>query len=150
MKKTVCIIAVLMIMISVYNIATAEDHHDIFMKGWEFYNQANYAKAEKLFRKSLPLLFKDADKGDATASYRLGWLYENGIVLKADNEEAVFWYGKGAELGDDSSQYMLGTMYENGQGVEKNIEEAIKWYRKAAEQKNESAVEALKRLEKAK
>lgn len=145
MKQHIVIFAVFAILFSTGTVL-ASDHHEIFMKGWEYYKQEDYAKAERLFRKSLSLMFRDADRGDATALFRLGWMYENGMVFKTDNEEAVFWYRKAAELGDATSQYFLGVMYEDGKGVRKSIEEAVKWYGKAAAQKDESAIDALKRL----
>ena len=58
-------------------------------------------------------------------------MYENGIGVKKDNDEAVKWYREAAEQGHADAQYNLGYMYEKGLGVKKDKAEAEKWFRKA-------------------
>jgi TPR repeat protein len=87
----------------------------------------DYATALRLYK---PL----ADKGDASAQYSLGTMYEAGQGVPQDYGEAAKWYRKAADQGDSHAQNNLGTMYEAGQGVPQDYGEAAKWYRKAADQ----------------
>ena len=100
---------------------------DAFKKGFEFFNQENYAEAAKWFRKA-------ADQGDGQAQNNLGVCYGKGQGVPQDYTEAVKWYHKSAKQGFAAAQYNLGCCYDNGQGVPQDYEEAVKWYRKSAEQ----------------
>ena len=95
------------------------------------YRQGNYATAIAGFRKL-------AERGNVSAQYNLGLIYEDGRVPK-DDKQAMFWYRKAAEQGDAIAQRNLGVMYEDGQGVPKDDKQAVFWYRKAAEQGNARA-----------
>ena len=85
------------------------------------------------------LNLSSAEKGDATAQFNLGVMYDNGQGVEQDYAEAVKWYRKAAMQGVASAQLNLGIMYANGQGVTKDEYEAVKWFRKAAEQGDASA-----------
>ena len=41
-----------------------------------------------------------ADRGDITSQYHLGVIYEQGIGVKPDMEEAIRWYRISAQRGD--------------------------------------------------
>ena len=75
-----------------------------------------------------------AERGNSSAQYNLGVLYDNGRGVRKDYKEAVKWYRKAAEQGLAGAQNNLGVLYDNGQGVRKDYKEAVKWYRKSAEQ----------------
>ena len=76
-----------------------------------------------------------AEKGDATSSFMLAGLYENGFGgVSQDAAEALKWYRKAAEQGNVRAQYHLGYCYFKGQGVAQDYVEAFRWYREAAEQ----------------
>ena len=100
---------------------------DAFKKGFEFFNQENYAEAARWYRKA-------AEQGNVAAQYYLGVCYASGQGVPQDYAEAVKWYRKAAEQGYAKAQYNLGVCYDNGQGVPQDYAEAVKWYRKAAEQ----------------
>ena len=89
--------------------------------------------------KSIKLLRKAADKGNAKAQRSLGVRYHDGNGVEKDLVEAVKWYRKAAAQGLAQAQHNLGWCYDNGEGIEKNTLEAVKWYRKAAEQGNAKA-----------
>ena len=82
-----------------------------------------------------------AERGDVSAQFNLGWIYDNGEGIPQDYVEAAKWYQMAAEQGNALAQYMLGEMYLTGKGVLQDDDEAFKWYRMAAEQED---VEALK------
>ena len=74
----------------------------------------------------------NAEKGQAWAQGKLGWMFNNGQGVPQNYEEAFKWYSKAAEQGDAWAQNNLGVMYHNGQGVQRDYVEAYKWYSLAA------------------
>lgn len=56
---------------------------------------------------------KAAEQGYAPAQQNLGFLYENGIVVKKDLSEAAKWYRKAAEQGDATAQANLDKLNKN-------------------------------------
>src|ERR1700733_1267236 len=74
------------------------------------YGRNDYATA-------LPLLLLLADRGNATAQYRLGHMYDDGTGVTQDYVAALRWYRLAADQGIAAAQFGLGTIYENGQSV---------------------------------
>ncbi len=81
-----------------------------------------------------------ADSGHSRAQFILAYMYEFGIAVTANSEEAVKWYQRSAEQGYARAQNFLGWMYEMGKGVAQNRAEALKWLRKAADQGSDDAM----------
>jgi hypothetical protein len=77
---------------------------------------------------------KNAEQGVAEAQFSLGILYDQGIGVSQDYEQAVYWVTKAAEQGYAKAQFFLGGMYSNGQGVTQDDKQAAYWITKAAEQ----------------
>ena len=98
-----------------------------YVKGLECYTKKNYKNAFTYFMKA-------AEGNHVTAQNYIGWMYQKGYGVVADNVEAVKWYRKAADHGNIDAQYNLGFMYEKGYGVSNDYAEAFKWYSKAAEQ----------------
>jgi len=69
----------------------------------------------------------EADQGDASAQFKLGYDYNIGQGVKQDYSEAVKWYHKAAEQGDAKAQLGLGLCYSAGTGVPQNDIEAYVW-----------------------
>eukprot|EP00729_Bicosta_minor_P002196 gene2196-biopygen23796 len=86
--------------------------------------------------KRLRKLVHDRSPGRHTpiAQSQLGVMYENGIGVKVDHDEAVKLYQLGAKAGNSHAQCYLGLMYDRGRGVKQDNVQAFKWYRLAAEQ----------------
>ena len=80
-----------------------------------------------------------AEEGHLSAQFNLGAAYENGIDVKQDYGEAIYWYQKAAEQGHAPSQNNLGSMYHNGRGVPQDDATAVNWYRLAARRGNPTA-----------
>ena len=80
-----------------------------------------------------------AERGDPTAQYLLGSLYEHGQGVPQSLQEAIKWYRKAAEQGNPEAQFSLALACMFGQGTAQSYEEAAKWFRKAAEQGNPAA-----------
>ena len=73
-------------------------------------------------------------------------MYQNGLGVRQDYEEAVRWYRESADNGNASGQYNLGYMYRHGYGVEQDYDEAVSWWIKAARQGNNNAQTELRDL----
>jgi len=98
-----------------------------FDQGYEAARAGNYQRAVALWQ---PL----AEKGDASAQYTLGWMFESGQGVKQSYQQAILWYRKAANQGDVAAQYVLGTMYKKGTGVTQDSQQALAWFLKAAHQ----------------
>lgn len=100
-------------------------------------------EAQKLVKR-----WTDAERGDVGALNYLGNLYEKGVEVLKDYEEAFRWFQKSAELGDTYAQIKLGEFYFNGLGVEPDIIQAYTWFNIAAENGIRSSVQRRDFLEK--
>jgi TPR repeat protein len=92
----------------------------------------------------LPLAFKEflaaAKEGHADSQFNLALMYERGIGIGKDEQEAVVWYGKAASQGNAAAQFNLGVLYENGRGTKMDFAKANEWYRKASAQGDALAI----------
>lgn len=84
-----------------------------------------------------------AEKGDPSAQYNVGLMYEQGYGVAPDLALAVAWFEKAAARGEANAQYRLGSLYYQGQGVPKDLQQAAAWYKKAAESGSTPAQAAL-------
>lgn len=75
-----------------------------------------------------------AESGHVEAQFNLGAIYEAGLGVSKDPEEAAGWYAQAAGKGHAKAQYNLGVMYAEGRGVPRDDARAATWMRKAAEQ----------------
>src|SRR5436305_1724767 len=80
-------------------------------------------------------LTKRALKGDADASFRLGYRVAFGRNRNRPTNwaDAVRLWKQAARAGHGRAQFYLGTCYDLGRGVAKNVPMALKWYQRAAE-----------------
>ena len=90
--------------------------------------------------------FDAAEKGDAIAQFKVGYMYYYGQGPAENYESAFEWFMKSALQGFAPAEHKIGFMYEDGEGTERNFEEAVKWYQKAAEHGDEAAKEHLEEL----
>ena len=73
-----------------------------------------------------------AERGDANAQARLGYMYEMGRGVPQNYRLAVYWYGRAAQQGHSGAQYLLSFMFDRGKGVPPDHIEAHKWMNLAA------------------
>jgi len=73
-----------------------------------------------------------AERGDANAQTRLGFMYEHGLGVPQDFGLAVYWYTCAAAQGYAAAQYLLGLMYDKGLGVVRSDVLAYMWLNLAA------------------
>ena len=88
-------------------------------------------------------LMKKAEEGDASAQYRLGFMYDAGQGVPQDFREVVRWYRAAAEQGHVSAQFNLGFLYFMGEAIPQDYKEAFRWYRASAVQGNSKAQNSL-------
>ena len=93
---------------------------------------------------NLPLAYKEflasAEKGHADSQFNVALMYERGIGVAKNLEEAVVWYRKSALQGNSAAQFNLGVLYENGIGTKVDFAKANEWYRKASVQGDALAI----------
>ena len=77
-------------------------------------------------------LIPRAERGDANAQARLGFMYEHGLGVPQDYSLAVYWYTCAAAQGYSAAQYLLGLMYDKGLGVVRSDVLAYMWLNLAA------------------
>ncbi len=87
------------------------------------------AEAQKILTTTRPR----AEKGDASAQYNLGVLYDRGLGVEQDYDQARKWYRKAADQRYGRAEHNLGIMYESGKGVAKNTTQAAHWFRRGAD-----------------
>jgi hypothetical protein len=76
-----------------------------------------------------------ANKGDAFAQNRLGFIYgSNERGVSQDHKTEFKWYSLAAKQGFLLAQFNLGIMYANGEGVQESSINATFWFSKAADQ----------------
>jgi len=61
-------------------------------------------------------------------------MYDSGMGVEQNPEEAVRWYRLAADQGDAAAQLLLGGKYFRGDGVAQDFGQAERWYRMAADQ----------------
>ena len=73
-----------------------------------------------------------AEQGDAKAQYSLAFLYDTGLGVDRDYEEAAKWYLKSAEQGVPNAQHNLGVIYAGGKEIPQDLVQAYFWFDVAA------------------
>ena len=84
-----------------------EDADDTFGRG-------DYHKAAQLLR---PF----ADLGDALAQLQMGLMYDEGLGVTQDHQEAMKWFQRSAKQGFVPAQNVLGVKYHFGRGVRQDL-----------------------------
>ncbi len=87
-------------------------------------DERNYAEALKWFKRA-------ADQGLSKSQVSLGFLYGEGLGVKADHVQAFHWYSLAAAQGDPDGEFDMGMCYHHGDGVKQNPDLAIKWFTRA-------------------
>ena len=105
----------------------------------KYFNTEQY---EKCFEGHLVL----AEQGYPLAECQVGYFYYEGLGVKTDLEQALYWTKRAAEHGDRDGQCNLAWFYEDAIGVAKDMEKAKYWYKQAALQNHDLAIEKCKEL----
>jgi uncharacterized protein len=93
--------------------------------------------------KRIDTIRRKATAGDAHAQAELGWLYDQGQVVRKSYRKAFQWYLKAARRGNRVAQYNLNLCYLHGQGIAPDEKQAFRWVLKSAQAGYPDAVLAL-------
>ena len=107
--------------------AQPRDAAKALQRGEAAYNRKDYGTA---LRELQPL----AQHGNAVAQNWLGRMYQQGLGVLKNENEAVRFYRQAAAQGYAAAQSNLASMYAEGRGVPKDENEAVRLYRQAAAQ----------------
>jgi len=99
----------------------------IYQQAVARYQAGDHAGAAVLVRQA-------ANAGNPTATYEMGYLYENGDGVPKNAAQSAQWYVRGARMGNAASEAAVGQLYENGNQVQENWDTAAQWYMKSAQQ----------------
>jgi TPR repeat protein/serine/threonine protein kinase len=72
------------------------------------------------------------EKLSTQAKNNVGCMYDEGLGVPVNHEEALKWFTLAAQHGDTKGMENLGSYYENGKGVKKDFETALTWYKRSA------------------
>lgn len=75
-----------------------------------------------------------AEAGDKAAQHNLGYAYDNGLGMEADDTQAAYWYQLAADQGVAASQVNLALLYARGSGVAQSYEKSFYLLQLAADQ----------------
>ena len=78
------------------------------------------ALEQKDYKTALYYLSYDANLGDDKAQYNLGIMYNKGLGVPVDKNEAFSWFFLSANQGNILANYALGHAYLKGSGINKN------------------------------
>ena len=78
-------------------------------------------------------------KGDPTANYYLGLMYQLGNGVERNYGIALRHFREAAENGVATAQASLGHMYRTGEGASQDYAQALYWFRKGAAQEDSNA-----------
>ena len=99
---------------------------------------------------SLEEKIEAAEAGDEYVMENLANLYLNGDDdVKANPEQAVYWFTKLAELDNSDAQFNLGLHCAKGHGIKRDFEKAAYWMQRAADNGDEDAPALLEKYTKA-
>lgn len=75
----------------------------------------------------------NAEKGDASAQNKIGFMYLMGKGVPKDKDRAKYWLMSAAEAGNAEAMFHIADAYQRGiNGVKQNPKEALRWYESAA------------------
>ena len=92
------------------------------------YNMTNHDGSQTL-KQARDLYERYAQQGEKSAQVKLGYLYEQGLAVQQDYQQALRWYSVAAEQGYPEAQYLLGRLYQFGLvGSSPDYTVAKQWY----------------------
>jgi TPR repeat protein len=99
---------------------------DCRIRGGEY---VAYDRAD--LKSALGVWLPAAQAGDPEAETNVAEIYERGLGVQPDYQQAVLWYQKAAEQKYSRALFNLGTLYEQGLGVDQDKLKALNLYRQS-------------------
>ena len=110
-------------------ILDAQQHVVMFGRGVDAFMVGKYDVCDDYW---LPL----ARAGDPMAARNMGLLFQHGLGVRKDIEEAVLYYKIAADKGVTTAQLVLGLMYLKGEEISQNLPEALRYLTAASDANN--------------
>lgn len=105
----------------------AGDSESLVRLGTDLFREGDEAKAFECYRSACKL-------GNAVAMGNLGYCYQTGRGVKADNRLAAYGFERASELDDPGSMLKLGDFYFHGKGgLPKDRKRAVGYYLRSYE-----------------
>ncbi|HQT80676.1 MAG: hypothetical protein B7Z60_01175 [Ferrovum sp. 37-45-19] len=108
---------------------SAADVGDSVAQNW----LGSYFREKHEFNNALIWFNKAAQQNNPVALNNLGFLFSEGVGVKADSPKALVYYKRAAELGNLDADNNLALMYAQGEGVPQSYRDAYIWFEKAAD-----------------
>ena len=109
--------------------------------------QVTYSETQAgISTSEIETIAQKAEQGDVLYQTGLGAIYDDGIGIPQDYQQAYYWYRKAAIQGHARAQFLLGGMYADGRGISQDYQQARHWYEKAANQGDTEAQYALSKV----
>ncbi|VAW63460.1 hypothetical protein MNBD_GAMMA10-1090, partial [hydrothermal vent metagenome] len=86
------------------------------------------------FTQAMRLLLQFAESGNADAQHKVAIMFQNGLGVVSNDDNAFKYMKLSAEQGDAIAEHGLGFMYMEGECVPQDFEQALVWFKKAAAQ----------------
>jgi TPR repeat protein len=109
----------------------------------EFIVKKSVEENRTLVRGNIATIRLQAKKGQASAQYNLGRMYELEIKVPVDKAKALAWYKKSADQGYADAQYRLAISMLYGNSAERNERSGRKWLSLAANNGHQTAQNLL-------
>jgi TPR repeat protein len=113
----------------------------------EFVADETLKENRTLERGNIGTIRFQAQKGQASAQYNLGRMFDLGIKVPVNRKKAFAWYEKSAAQGYADAEYRLAIAYLYGIIKEKNEELGMKWLSSAASHGHQVAKNLQEKLE---
>lgn len=104
------------------------------------YRLGNYGRAFQSFARL-------ADRGDADAAFWTGLMWQKGLGVAKNRQEALRYYEMGARAGDPRAMNNLGLLLASQPGRGGNLVDIYAWFLLAADQNQLAAIENRNNLE---
>ena len=131
------------------NKAAEQDNADALYQLGYIYSNEEYScfdteKAYDYYARALDSYIRaEGENSNATAEYRIGRMYINGMGTERNLEEGVKWLEQAALNNNGEAAYQLYNLYSKGEGIEANPERAMKFLEIACYLENPYAQYAL-------
>lgn len=112
----------------------------------EFVDKESVEENRTLAKGNTDTIQLQAKKGQASAQYNLGRMYELGIKLPVDKKEALNWYEKAAKQGYPDAEYRLAIALLYGVNIEKDETQGRQWLASAAKHGHQVASNLMEKI----
>lgn len=96
---------------------------------------------------AVELIRRSAESGYVPAQVAIGYFYDTGTYVPAEQGQAALWYRKASDQDDRVGEWLLGRLYLIGSGVPRDTQMAATFLKKAADQGDPFAQHLLGSIE---